>query len=220
MAAEGRLGGYTISGERAGTDEHPLIRKHLPIDTTVVTATLEPGVLLKEVAVTSPVEAVQAVTETATVTKGAGNTGVTAASVTAATFKTAVSNVAGTYAFGYDGTNWKLSETTVSLETYGVTLTGSPASGDTVSVVFTAAVAAKDATTVTVEHAYVPWAETDTVNPCAVVDDRFDPADETSAICIVHGCVKTRVLKVGATGTTAPSVLALTKLMHNGIFAA
>lgn len=132
MAAEGTLGGYKISGERAGTDEHPLVRKHLPIDTTVVTAALEPGVLLKEVEV-----------------KGSG-----------------------------------------------------------------------DQSAVVIEHAYVPWAETDTVSPCAVVDDRFDPSSETGAICIVHGCVKTRVLKVGATGTTAPSVIALTKLMHNGIFAA
>lgn len=132
MAAEGKLGGYKISGERAGTDEHPLIRKYLPIDTTVVTAVLEPGVLLKEVEV-----------------KGTG-----------------------------------------------------------------------DQSAVVIEHAYVPWAETDTVSPCAVVDDRFDPESETSAICIVHGCVKTLVLKVGATGSTAPSILALTKLMHNGIFAA
>ena len=132
MAAEGKLGGYKISGERAGTDEHPLIRKYLPIDTTVVTAVLEPGVLLKEVEV-----------------KGTG-----------------------------------------------------------------------DQSAVVIEHAYVPWAETDTVSPCAVVDDRFDPESETSAICIVHGCVKPRVLKVGATGSTAPGILALTKLMHNGIFAA
>lgn len=132
MAAEGKLGGYKISGERAGTDEHPLIRKYLPIDTTVVTAVLEPGVLLKEVEV-----------------KGTG-----------------------------------------------------------------------DQSAVVIEHAYVPWAETDMVSPCAVVDDRFDPESETSAICIVHGCVKTRVLKVGATGTTAPSTLALTKLMHNGVYAA
>lgn len=131
MAAEGKLGGYKISGERAGTDEHPLVRKHLPIDTKVVTSVLEPGVLLKEADV--------------------------------------------------KGTN--------------------------------------DESTTVVEHTYVPWAETDTVTPCAVVDDRFDPASATSAMCIVHGCVKSRVLKVGATGTTAPSVLALTKLMHNGIFA-
>ena len=132
MAAEGKLGGYKISGERAGTDEQPLVRKHLPNDTSVVTAVLEPGVLLKEVEV-----------------KGTG-----------------------------------------------------------------------DQSAVVVEHAYVPWVETDTASPCAVVDDRFDPESETSAICIVHGCVKTRVLKVGATGSTAPSTIALTKLMHNGIFAA
>lgn len=54
MPAEGMLGGYTITGERVGTDEHPLVRKHLPIDTDVVTAVLEPGVLLKEVEVKAP----------------------------------------------------------------------------------------------------------------------------------------------------------------------
>ena len=51
MPAEGMLGGYTISGDRVGTDEHPLVRKHLPIDTDIVTTVLEPGVLLKEVEV-------------------------------------------------------------------------------------------------------------------------------------------------------------------------
>ena len=131
MPAEGMLGGYKISGDRVGTDEHPLVRKHLPIDVTAVTGVLEPGVLLKEVEV-----------------KGSG-----------------------------------------------------------------------DQSTVVIEHIYVPWAEADAVSPCAVVDDRFDPEHETSADCIIHGCVRTRMLKVGATGTTAPSVLALTKLSHNGIFA-
>ena len=118
MPAEGMLGGYTISGDRVGTDEHPLVRKHLPIDTTVVTTVLEPGVLLKEVEV-----------------KGE-----------------------------------------------------------------------EDESDKVIEHKYAPWAET-------------DPEHETSADCIIHGCVRTRMLKVGATGTTAPSVLALTKLSHNGIFA-
>ena len=132
MPAEGMLGGYKISGDRVGTDEHPLVRKHLPIDATVVTGVLEPGVLLKEVEV-----------------KGSG-----------------------------------------------------------------------DQSTVVIEHTYVPWAEADAVSPCAVVDDRFDPEHGASADCIVHGCVRMRMLKVGATGTTAPSVLAITKLMHNGIFAA
>lgn len=131
MPAEEMLGGYKISGERVGTDEHPLVRKHLPIDVTVVTGVLEPGVLLKEVEV-----------------KGA-----------------------------------------------------------------------EDMSTTVIEHKYAPWAETDAVAPCAVVDDRFDPEHETSADCIIHGCVRTRMLKVGATSPTAPSVVAITKLMHNGIFA-
>lgn len=131
MPAEGTMGGYKISGERAGTNEHPLICKHLPIDTTVVSAVLEPGVLLKEVEV-----------------KG-------------------TDDEAGAVA----------------------------------------------------EHVYVPWAEADTAGPCAVVDDRFDPATDKSATCIVHGCVKTRVLKVGAPESAIPSVVALTKLMHNGVYA-
>ena len=131
MPAEGMLGGYTITGERVGTDEHPLVRKHLPIDTDVVTAVLEPGVLLKEVEVK-----------------------------------------------------------------------GTEDESDTV-----------------VEHKYAPWGETDAVAPCAVVDDRFDPESDASADCIIHGCVRTRMLKVGATSPTAPSVVALSKLSHNGIFA-
>ena len=131
MPGEGMLGGYKIAGERVGTDEHPLVRKHLPIDTTVVTTVLEPGVLLKEVEV-----------------KGAG-----------------------------------------------------------------------DQSASVIEHIYVPWAEADAESPCAVVDDRFDPESDASADCIVHGCVRTRVLKVGASSPTAPSVVALTKLSHHGIFA-
>ena len=59
MPAEGMLGGYTISGDRVGTDEHPLVRKHLPIDTTVVTTVLEPGVLLKEVEVKGEEKAIR-----------------------------------------------------------------------------------------------------------------------------------------------------------------
>ena len=113
MPAEGMLGGYTITGERVGTDEHPLVRKHLPIDTE-----------------------------------------------------------------------------------------GTEDESDTV-----------------VEHKYAPWVETDAVAPCAVVDDRFDPESDASADCIIHGCVRTRMLKVGATSPTAPSVVALSKLSHNGIFA-
>ena len=96
MPAEGMLGGYTISGDRVGTDEHPLVRKHLPIDTTVVTTVLEPGVLLKEVEV-----------------KGE-----------------------------------------------------------------------EDESDKVIEHKYAPWAETDTVAPCAVVDDHRKPS-----VCSHNGLV-------------------------------
>lgn len=83
---------------------------------------------------------VSAVTESASAT--IAGTGITAASVTAATFKTAVSNTAGTYVFTAEvdsGTTWKLGTNTVNLNTYGISVTGEAADGDTVTVVFTAA---------------------------------------------------------------------------------
>ena len=55
--------------------------------------------------------------------------------------------------------------------------------------------------------------------PCAVVNEPCDPtgdSGETSAKCVVHGCVKTRLLKVG--GDPADAV-AIEKLMQSGIFA-
>jgi hypothetical protein len=55
--------------------------------------------------------------------------------------------------------------------------------------------------------------------PCAVVNEPCDPTGEsaeTSAKCVVHGCVKTRVLKVGAGPADAD---AIEKLGQCGIFA-
>ena len=72
---------------------------------------------------------------TATVT----GTGITAATVTASDFSTAVSGASGEYAFSYDGTNWKYNGTTVTLTNYGITTTGTAASGDKIVVEFTAA---------------------------------------------------------------------------------
>lgn len=76
---------------------------------------------------------------TATVT----GTGVTAATVTAATFSTGVSGVSGTYVFTYDGSasKWKYGSTAIDSisTTYGITVTGTPADGDQITVVFTAA---------------------------------------------------------------------------------
>ena len=70
-------------------------------------------------------------------------TGVTAATVTAATFSTGVSGVSGTYEFVYDGTasKWKLGTTAIDniSTSYGITVTGTPDDGDKITVVFTAA---------------------------------------------------------------------------------
>lgn len=62
-------------------------------------------------------------------------TGVTAASVVAATFGTKVGK-SGSYVFGYDGSNWKLDGATVTITEYGITITGTAASGDKVTVVY------------------------------------------------------------------------------------
>lgn len=88
-----------------------------------------------------PVAAPGSVTETATgsVVTGAG---ITKVEVVAATFKSAVSNTAGTYKFKatVDGgtTTWKLGSDTVTLNTYGITVTGTVANNDEIQVVFTA----------------------------------------------------------------------------------
>jgi hypothetical protein len=69
------------------------------------------------------------------------------------------------------------------------------------------------------DYAYKPYAAEDAVLPCAVVDKPCDPTGEsaeTSAICLVHGTVKARVLKVGS---AAASVPVIEKLRESGIFA-
>lgn len=88
-----------------------------------------------------PVAQPGSVAETATgsVVTGAG---ITKVEVVAATFKTAVSNTSGTYKFKAtvedETTTWKLGTDTVTLNTYGVTVTGTVADGDEIQVVFTA----------------------------------------------------------------------------------
>lgn len=88
-----------------------------------------------------PVVAPGAVTETATgsVVTGAG---ITKVEVVAATFKTAVSNTSGTYKFkatvAEGTTTWKLGNDTVTLNTYGISVTGTVANNDEIQVVFTA----------------------------------------------------------------------------------
>lgn len=78
----------------------------------------------------------QPVAESATVT--ATGTGLSA-TVTAATFGTAVNGVKGEYLFTYDGENWEYNGSTVTLTTYGLTVTGSPSEGNTITVNYIAA---------------------------------------------------------------------------------
>ena len=77
----------------------------------------------------------------ASATAAVSGTGVTAAAVVAATFSTAVSGASGTYVFEYNGTSskWYLGEEEATLNTYGITPTGTPADGDKITVTFTAA---------------------------------------------------------------------------------
>lgn len=77
----------------------------------------------------------------ASATAAVSGTGITAAAVVAATFSTAVSGASGTYVFEYNGTSskWYLGETEATLNTYGITPTGTPANGDKITVTFTAA---------------------------------------------------------------------------------
>lgn len=127
MANEGFLGRFAVSGERAATDDHPVILHALPLAVTVA-AVLAPGTLMKRVPIEDEDE-----------------------------------NLIG--------------------------------------------------------YVYAPWAATDTEPPCAVVDKPCDPTGEsaeTSAICIVHGTVKTHLLKVGSAQADA---LAIAKLRQAGIFA-
>lgn len=62
--------------------------------------------------------------------------GITWVSVNDSTFATQVSSTNGTYVFTYDGANWLLNNVSVTLGDYGITVTGSPVSGDVVTVLY------------------------------------------------------------------------------------
>lgn len=62
--------------------------------------------------------------------------GITDAAVGVNAFGTKVDETAGTYVFTYDGTDWKLDSTTVTLSDYGITVTGTAADGDIITVVY------------------------------------------------------------------------------------
>lgn len=70
----------------------------------------------------------------------------TTVSLDGATFKTQI-NTGGIYVFNYDGADWKLNDAVVTLTTYGLTVTGTVADGDTVTVEYTPLVVGTLATT-------------------------------------------------------------------------
>lgn len=72
-----------------------------------------------------------------TATASKSGSGITAAYVNVNTFAQAVED-SGTYEFVYDGTAWFLGEEQVTLNTYGVSYSGTPVNNDKITVNFTA----------------------------------------------------------------------------------
>ncbi len=136
MANEGFLGSYTIKGERAATDDHPVILHHLPLSDACRTAVIPVGTVMKRVDVTE--------------TSGEGDS--------------AVTKVVGA--------------------------------------------------------AWEPFLSTDdAAEPVGVVDNICDPtgeSGESSALCVVHGVVKARLLKTGDALPLTDTQIAL--LGEHGVF--
>lgn len=193
---EGHLGSFSFGGERAATDNHPAVIQYLPLDASVKSV-LAVGTLMKSAQVFG-----------AKAVKGGSNKGVTAATVDAKKFAAKVGNKPGTYVFKYQTEAWKLSGSDATIADYGVTPTGAPQDNDTITV------------TLSVDDVvYLPIAAVEDV-PCAVVDLPCDPTGEKgekSAACVVHGTVKTRVLKTG--DNKAPTGGQIAALAGYGVFA-
>lgn len=94
----------------------------------------------------------------------------TSVAINKATWETAVTTD-GTYTFYYDGENWKLSDATVTLATYGLTVTGTVAEGDNITVTYVKLVIGTLATT----------------KPTAFVATGFNQYDATAGYAHVIG---------------------------------
>ena len=70
----------------------------------------------------------------------------TTVAIDASTWRTTVSTD-GAYTFSYDGSDWKLDDATVTLATYGLTVTGTVTEGDSITVTYVALVIGTLATT-------------------------------------------------------------------------
>ena len=96
---------------------------------TATTVKAQIGTTIKATDVTAGVDSTAETT--------VSGTGITAASVTKSTFESQITTT-GSYVFSYDGADWKLSGNTVLLATYGIEVTGTVVSGDSVTVAYTA----------------------------------------------------------------------------------
>lgn len=70
---------------------------------------------------------------------------ITGANIIASTFQSKVftgseTDTSGSYVFTFDGDNWLLNEDTINLSEYGITVEGTPAENDTITVDYTAGV--------------------------------------------------------------------------------
>ena len=63
--------------------------------------------------------------------------GITNAVVNKFIFQEQIDNKEGYYVFYYDGSNWKFNNSNVTLSTYGITITGTAAEGDTITIKYT-----------------------------------------------------------------------------------
>lgn len=83
-------------------------------------------------------------------------------SIDDATFIAAIDNTQGTYTFSYSGSTWSLNSSDVDLNTYGITISGTPISGDNLVVIYDEIVSynyypAEVSYSVTVDVNYFKW---------------------------------------------------------------
>ena len=104
----------------------------------------------------------------------------------------------GTYEFSYDGTNWKLSSNTVTLSSYGLSVSGTLTSGDTITVEYTQLVIGTLAT----------------ATPTAFVSTGFNQYDATAGYAHVVGGNQYRIAgtytSLGFTTTVGGTTTAVT----------
>ena len=93
------------------------------------------------------------------VTASVEGEGVTAAAVDKDTFLEAAGTGKTTYVYSYDGANWQYEESAVTLATYGITPTGTPANGDTITVHRTATAYDYDVDSIDIEQPVDPARE-------------------------------------------------------------